>query len=111
MWKLNPAREGEIDVLADAPRSEYTSIRSAPDKTTFIVADFAIDEELAKELSKLTSVSPEVFKVLRVARRYNGARDVSFPGTDPPDSLVAEQVALDCAARQNEVAPAGSTQV
>ena len=43
LWKLNPAREGEIDPLHDMPNKEYTNWRNKTDEIKFISAVFKLD--------------------------------------------------------------------
>lgn len=56
LWKLNPAREGEIDLKSDAPRKSYNNIRNMDAKPVFIEADFALDEEVIGMLVNATRV-------------------------------------------------------
>jgi len=51
LWKLNPAGSGgEIDPLADMPRSSYHAMRGKAADTTFVYADFATSPELIGEI-------------------------------------------------------------
>lgn len=43
LWKLNPARGGEIDVLHDLPTEKLSMLRDKVDKTCFIEANFEVD--------------------------------------------------------------------
>src|SRR5579883_3051205 len=52
LWKLNPAKEGEIDLLADAPRKHYNTIRTQDPAPVFITALFDVGAELAAQLSQ-----------------------------------------------------------
>lgn len=36
LWKLNPARDGEIQPTSDYPKTMFGEIRAAPDKHYFI---------------------------------------------------------------------------
>ena len=47
LWKLNPARGGEIDILHDMPVSKLSELRKNIVAVTFISADFELDEENA----------------------------------------------------------------
>ena len=44
LWKLNPARGGEIDVLHDLPTEKLSMLRDKTDKTCFIEANFEVDD-------------------------------------------------------------------
>ena len=42
LWKLNPAKEGEIKLLSDAPRKDYNAYRVMSEKPDFIHARFLL---------------------------------------------------------------------
>lgn len=52
LWKLNPARNGEIDVLHDIPVSKQSSLRNEIDKVKFIEAQFSLDTESSNIISE-----------------------------------------------------------
>ncbi len=52
LWKLNPAREGNIDVLHDLPVSKQSSLRNSTENVKFIEAEFLLDEESEEIISK-----------------------------------------------------------
>lgn len=41
LWKLNPAREGEIKPTSDYPKASFNRILQSPASFVFITADFA----------------------------------------------------------------------
>ena len=47
LWKLRPARGGEIDILHDMPVSKLSSLRNKLETTPFICGEFTIDEDSA----------------------------------------------------------------
>ena len=47
LWKLGPARGGEIDILHDMPVSKLSSLRNKLETTPFICGEFTIDEDSA----------------------------------------------------------------
>ena len=53
LWKLNPAKEGEIKLLSDAPRKDYNAYRIMKDKPIFIRARFQLSEALAASVACL----------------------------------------------------------
>ena len=79
LWKLNPAREGEIQPTSDYPKKRFGEIREAPGKFTFVTADFEI-EELAQQVAQITGQAADLLKVARVSRSYDGSYKVDFPG-------------------------------
>jgi predicted ATP-binding protein involved in virulence len=51
LWKLNPAKDGAIDLIADCPRKHYHDFRSRDPKPRFIEAVFSIEGELAAKIA------------------------------------------------------------
>ena len=51
LWKLRPARGGEIDILHDMPVSKLSSLRNKLETTPFICGEFTIDEDSADYIS------------------------------------------------------------
>src|SRR4051812_8603506 len=64
LWKLNPAKEGEIKLLADAPRKDYNAYRVMETKPVFIRARFTLAEALAANVAALTSKTAAEVKVV-----------------------------------------------
>lgn len=56
LWKLNPAKDGEINAMADYPRKLYNELRKEKKKPSFIDAEFDVSEEL-RERDRETSTS------------------------------------------------------
>lgn len=79
LWKLNPVREGQIDLKADAPRKLYNRIRDAEKKPVFIQADFELPDDLVRRLVKLTGATAEELAIARVMRSLSNVITVSFP--------------------------------
>ncbi len=81
LWKLNPAKGGEINPTADYPRKHYHAIRAIPDKEkpVFIQARFALDDELIGTLAGLTGVAKDQLGVAQVERKFNKLYRTTFP--------------------------------
>lgn len=58
LWKLNPAKGGEIDLIADFPRSQYNQMRNQTDEIEFIRAEFEVNQALRIELSRASGGLP-----------------------------------------------------
>lgn len=86
LWKLNPAREGKIDVLHDMPVSKLSSLRNKTGEVVFVTAEFLIEASSAKRLRKATGYAFSETTVVQVSRRYNGECSISFPNGEP-DSI------------------------
>lgn len=79
LWKLNPAKEGEIIPTADYPRKKYNIIRHQDPKPVFIQAVFEVDDELATEISRRTGVNKDLLREVDIKRQFNGEYKVDFP--------------------------------
>lgn len=92
LWKLNPAKEGAIDLTSDYPRKNYNAFRTLKEQPVFITAIFDVGESLGRQLSEMTGVSVEQMREVSIARRFDGTYDVDFPNASPPRSLSKQRV-------------------
>lgn len=92
LWKLKPAREGEIDLLHDMPTKEYSSWRNTPEKIEFITAVFELDDNLVGKVVSLCGCDREAAAQVEITRRYDGEYLVSFPSFKKMDSIQIELV-------------------
>lgn len=90
LWKLSPAREGEIRPTSDYPKSKYAEIREEPTAFDFIDAEFDCSE-LSTKLAELTSVPTGVLGTVRVRRDYAGGYTVEFPGFTPKRTVASKE--------------------
>lgn len=79
LWKLNPAKDGEIDPNSDYPRKHFSTIRSSKVKPTFVQAEFALDAALTEHLKSVTGLPASELQIVRVSRSYDGKLAVEFP--------------------------------
>lgn len=79
LWKLRPARGGEIDPIADYPRDKYNAMRSLETPPVFIRARFQVPAPLAERISDLTGFDSEELDEVEIGRRYNKGYIWSFP--------------------------------
>lgn len=98
LWKLNPAKEGEIKLIADAPRKDYNTIRQAKSKPVFITARFTLNDTLAQQVAAAAGVSLKEVQEVEVSRDLSGARTVMFPKAKASQS-VAKAEAIDIIAK------------
>jgi energy-coupling factor transporter ATP-binding protein EcfA2 len=94
LWKLNPAREGEIKPTSDYPKGNYAAVREKPGSFYFIHAHFTTDD-LAAQLATLTGLDSSLLDVVYVAKNFAGRIWVNFPKfqkatTVPAVELVGE---------------------
>jgi predicted ATPase len=92
LWKLNPAREGEIDLLHDMPTKEYSAWRSIPNQKEFISAIFELNDTLVNRVTSMCGCNKEAAKRVQISRRYNGNYYVIFPDYRKNDSVPAKTV-------------------
>lgn len=79
LWKLNPAKGGEIDLLSDMPRKQYNTMREKAATTTFIEASFEPSAEEAAQMAARSGLPASEFSVMKVERRFDGGYYTSFP--------------------------------
>lgn len=83
LWKLNPARDGNIDILHDMPVSKLSTYRQTPEKIKFISAEFEIDKESSDQIFATTKYKFEEQSKVLVSRYYDGNYKFEFPGGYP----------------------------
>jgi energy-coupling factor transporter ATP-binding protein EcfA2 len=88
LWKLNPAREGEIRPTSDYPKGNYAAVREKPEEFWFIHAYFDVDE-LADQIADLTGLDRTLINVAHVAKNFAGEFFVDFPNYRPPTTATA----------------------
>lgn len=91
LWKLNPARDGELQPTSDYPKRIYGAIRANPELFCFITADFDT-EGIRPELVAKTNVSEEQLDIVRVSRYYDGKHHLVFPNYTPKTTIPAVTV-------------------
>jgi hypothetical protein len=79
LWKLNPAKDGQISPTADYPRKRYNTIRSQKDKPDYIEAVFALDPSLVTQIAGMAGCPEEHVATASVSRDFDGAYTVRFP--------------------------------
>lgn len=80
LWKLNPSANGEIDLIDDLPRKEYSTLRDNCADIVFIEAEFSVDAVLRSRISIATGFDVGDLETVKVARKYSGKYVVSYPG-------------------------------
>lgn len=77
LWKFNPARGGQIDLLHDLPVTKLSELREQPEKTAFIEAIFQLEEYAEEVNGKLeSSFSPD--DEISITRYYNEQYELTF---------------------------------
>ena len=90
LWKLRPANGGEIDTMADYPRSQFHNLRARGQKTVFITARFEMGAEQKKRVAKeLNIVEEERVAQVVVSRDFSGELNLFFSSSneDPTQGI------------------------
>ncbi|WP_257670793.1 AAA family ATPase [Parapedobacter tibetensis] len=91
LWKLNPAREGNIDILHDMPVSKLSTYRKTPGDVKFITAEFELDDKSITQIESTVECSLQGDKSVTVTRYYDGSYTFEFP-SNKPTSTKTEKV-------------------
>lgn len=108
LWKLNPAKEGEIKLLSDAPRKDYNAYRQMENKPVFIQARFALSDSLASSIATKTGKTADDVRLVEVSRDFDGNYGVHFPNAQADSSIEAAELrkVFEAAAKDIEAATA-----
>lgn len=109
LWKLNPAREGEIQPTSDYPKKLFGEIRDAPEQFCFICAEFQTGE-LAVKLADIIGAEPSTLEVVQVSRYYDGSYQIVFPECPPLRILDSSEVQTALKAAYGEIESAKTLQ-
>jgi len=91
LWKLNPARDGEILPTSDYPKAQYAAIRANPGGYFFVEALFSCPE-LSAEIAGKAGLPQDVVDEVAVSRNFEGKYLINFPKYRAKTSIAAEQV-------------------
>ena len=78
LWKLKPARDGEIQPTSDYPKTIFGEIREDPGEYRFIEAEFDTGAAAA-HIARAAGTTPRIAATVRVARSFDGEYTVEFP--------------------------------
>lgn len=96
LWKLNPAKDGDIDPLHDLPIKIYSSEREHLSSIAFIIADFELSAVDARKIAGKANCTDEEASVVRVTRYFDGEYAVEFPEfgskTDVDASVIIQHI-------------------
>lgn len=88
LWKLNPAREGEIKATSDYPKATFNEIQEDPGSFAFVTAEFKVPD-LASGLAGLTGLPESALQVVQVRRFFDGKYRINFPEHAPKRAIDA----------------------
>ncbi len=93
LWKLKPAKDGEIKPTADYPRKSYNDFRSMDNKPVFIEATFTPDDALAQKLATLCHSVPSAFEEIYACKDFDNTVYISFPKAPTARTIQRDRVA------------------
>ena len=96
LWKLNPAREGDIQPTSDYPKTMFADVRGSPGDYRFITAEFETGP-LREKLATMTKLDSAQLEVVSIGRYFDGSYELSFPKYVPKTTVCASDI-------QNELA-------
>ncbi|WP_035290215.1 AAA family ATPase [Brevibacillus thermoruber] len=92
LWKLKPAKGGEIDLLADLPRKRYSELRDKKEKPIFIETEFELSQNLILKIVKITGAEYEDVRIASISRDFNGTYYIGFPYAKGISSINSQDV-------------------
>jgi hypothetical protein len=93
LWKLNPAKDGDIDLIADYPRKYYNEFRNQDPQPRFIEAVFLIDGELTTKIASTTGSPQSEVAEVTIGRRFDGSYTVDFHKAKPARTVEIKKAA------------------
>lgn len=103
LWKLKPARDGEIQATSDYPKTKFGEIRSDPDEYAFIQAEFDT-EDASSKLAAKAGLSVEKARIVSVTRYFSGEYAVDFPLLEKEKTIKSEIIASEIKRAANSIA-------
>jgi energy-coupling factor transporter ATP-binding protein EcfA2 len=91
LWKLNPAREGELQPTSDYPKALFNEIRANPGDHYFIEALFETGAA-AQEIARIAGIMPEAAAQVEVTRWYDGQYSIELPACDLEKCVAADVI-------------------
>lgn len=102
LWKLNPAREGDITPTSDYPKGNYAAVRANPQNFRFIIAEFDCSD-YAVELESLSGVESRYLDVVQVSRSFDKSYEVCFPKYIPRSEIPGEDIRAIASTAKSEI--------
>lgn len=78
LWKLKPARGGEIDILHDMPTSKLGELRTHLETVPFVTAEFVVSPNDIDCISEESELVVENLSQFEVTRYYDGHYKVEY---------------------------------
>lgn len=72
LWKLNPVRNGDIDILHDMPVDRLSELRYKIDEVKFVTAEFELNDDEFSKIEDIYIIEKQKQNILEVSRYYDG---------------------------------------
>lgn len=72
LWKLNPVRDGKIDILHDMPVDKLSELRNKKEEVKFVTAEFDLTDDEFKTISESYEVEKKERNYVEISRSYDG---------------------------------------
>ena len=98
LWKLNPVEGGDINLIDDLPRDEYSSLRDVKPKPIFIIAKYGLSESEQSQFSELSKGKhePSEFEEIIIKKNYDDELFFEFPNEVLPNYSYIKETAIEC---------------
>ena len=103
LWKLNPAREGEIKPTSDYPKGNYAYVREHPGAFRFIEAEFEPSDTVKAKLAEITGLDQDTVGLVSVSRFFDGKQAVNFPKFKKVDELTSAELIAPVSSAEVEI--------
>jgi energy-coupling factor transporter ATP-binding protein EcfA2/5S rRNA maturation endonuclease (ribonuclease M5) len=105
LWKLRPAKDGEIKLITDAPRKDYNSYRLMEKKPVFITARFQLSDVLANQIAKLAGEAVDKVRTAEVTRSLSGEYGITFPEAAPARKIAKTEIEREISGARTDIDP------
>lgn len=90
LWKLNPVREGKIDILHDMPVDKLSEYRGMPEKIKFITAEFIMESTEVDLIANKYDFEVKDSNIIELTRFYNGKYRMLLNGVNTAEYVLRE---------------------
>ena len=107
LWKLNPARDGEIQPTSDFPKTMFGEINAAPGDYPFVTAEFTTDD-MADRIAQMAGIAPAAARVVQVTRFFDEEYKVAFPEYRPETTVPTQWISKQLSSTTEKVRAANA---
>lgn len=103
LWKLNPAKEGEINLITDAPRKDFNNYRGMEEKPVFISARFSLSAQLKARIAEVARTSLDHINQVTISRDFDGNYHTTFEDALPVQQIKKSEIESIIVAAQKDI--------